>query len=496
SPREAQPKNNIGEYLSDKDSIVSSKSLDPDSDLSSLLSELKSLKEQIKVLSSQTSLLYTELVKNALKLPNLSHPNSPIGPEENAEIYYQSNKIFDPNSILRISDCSPVTGSAANCKSNSELCESLGIANFKAAAKVSGSRFLYWLGKGLILEQALIQYTLKRAVEFGFSPVATPELVKSSIVEKCGFRPRTDSFENGEPSQIYTIENANDPDSESNGDPLCLIATSEIPLTAMYSEETLTCYDPNLNSTKNSPEYPHSQKTDNGTADQLIGNKQDPNCDSQHDIPNVKWFGNGKKFHDKYKTHLRDTNTLFSKSPKKQQVPIALVGLSHCYRSEAGSRGKDTSGLYRLHAFTKLELVILAPQDDSDAALDFIVSFERTLFEELGLSIRILNMPTFELGASAHKKFDVEAEFPARRSLFGEISSASNCTDFQSRRLGIRYIPCGSQNSRFVHTLNGTACAVPRIIAAILENFQSGDGSSVSIPKVLWPYTMGLTKLT
>ncbi|OLY79461.1 Serine-tRNA ligase, partial [Smittium mucronatum] len=345
SPREAQPKNNIGESLSDKDSIVSSKSLDPDSDLSSLLSELKSLKEQIKVLSSQTSLLYTELVKNALKLPNLSHPNSPIGPEENAEIYYQSNKIFDPNFILRISDCSPVTGSAANCKSNSELCESLGIANFKAAAKVSGSRFLYWLGKGLILEQALIQYTLKRAVEFGFSPVATPELVKSSIVEKCGFRPRTDTFENGEPSQIYTIENANDPDSESNGDPLCLIATSEIPLTAMYSEETLTCYDPNLNSTKNSPEYPHSQKTDNGTADQLIGNKQDPNCDSQHDIPNVKWFGNGKKFHDKYKTHLRDTNTLFSKSPKKQQVPIALVGLSHCYRSEAGSRGKDTSGL-------------------------------------------------------------------------------------------------------------------------------------------------------
>ncbi|OMJ08120.1 Serine-tRNA ligase, mitochondrial [Smittium culicis] len=389
---------------------------------------------------------------------------------------------------------------------------------------------MYWLGKGVILEQALVQYTMKRAIEFGFSPVSTPELVKSSIIEKCGFRPRPSTSscdtnggsvdgENGpEPSQIYVIESGNSENDidagSSSEDPLCLIGTSEIPLTAMYSDEVLGCYD--ASKAQNMATYA-GNIYDSNDVSELKSETGASSFDTMvaSEIPDSRWFGKGQEYFEMFKDHLRanfmldssmslgakrNSTLATSSSGKPQVLPVAMVGISKCFRSEAGSRGKDTKGLYRLHNFQKLELVVISDTATSHNALDFIVSFEKVLFEELGLAIRILNMPTAELGASSYCKFDIEAKFPARTSGYGEISSASNCTDYQTRRLNIKYKPPHNQihnNSKleFAHSLNGTACAISRVVAAILENNQSHDGSYVNIPKVLWPYTMGLTRI-
>ncbi|KAJ2808195.1 seryl-tRNA synthetase [Coemansia guatemalensis] len=183
---------------------------------------------------------------------------------------------------------------------------------------------------------------------------------------------------------------------------------------------------------------------------------------------------------------------------KQDQLPINLAGTSHCFRAEAGSRGRDTRGIYRLHQFTKVELVTISDPSESDEELQKLVKFQESLYKALGLTYRVVEMPTQELGASAYQKFDIEAWMPGRKQ-WGEIASASNCTDYQSRRLGIRF---GVQNKRgklgatqFVHTLNATAVAVPRLVVAILESFQLPNGH-VTVPKALKPWMMGIGRLT
>lgn len=172
------------------------------------------------------------------------------------------------------------------------------------------------------------------------------------------------------------------------------------------------------------------------------------------------------------------------------ELPIKWVAFSHCFRPETGHHGSETRGLYRVHQFTKVELFILKDNGmkSSDSALQEILALQKSILNDLGLSCRILNMASAELGASAYQKYDIEAWFPAR-SRWGELTSSSNCTDYQSRRLMLRYRPKDRGPLQFAHTLNGTACAVPRIIQAILENNQQHDGS-VAIPSVLHPYML------
>lgn len=169
----------------------------------------------------------------------------------------------------------------------------------------------------------------------------------------------------------------------------------------------------------------------------------------------------------------------------EQELPIKWVAVSHCFRPETGHHGADSRGLYRVHQFTKVELFVIKTNDGptSDLALQEILNLQRRILTGLDLRCRILDMAPPELGASAYQKYDIEAFFPAR-SGWGELSSASNCTDFQARRLAIRYRTVSSGALQFVHTLNGTAMAVPRVIQAILENHQQADGS-VKIPKAL-----------
>jgi seryl-tRNA synthetase len=169
-------------------------------------------------------------------------------------------------------------------------------------------------------------------------------------------------------------------------------------------------------------------------------------------------------------------------------LPIMYAGLSHCFRTEAGSHGRATRGIYRVHQFTKVEMFGFTEptMEASNAFHAKIVSLEEEIFQALGIPYRVVDTCTGDLGGSAYRKFDLEAWMPGRGEggSFGEVTSASNCTDYQSRRLGIRCKTPGQKGTHFVHTLNGTAVACTRAIIAILENNQREDGT-VFVPEVL-----------
>src|SRR5436305_2106784 len=167
-----------------------------------------------------------------------------------------------------------------------------------------------------------------------------------------------------------------------------------------------------------------------------------------------------------------------------ERLPLRYVGYSTCFRREAGTYGKDMRGIFRVHQFDKVEMFSFCHPDQSWEEHDFLVSVEEEIVRAMGLSYRVVNICTGELGASAAKKIDLEAWLPGQGK-YREITSCSNCTDYQARRLAARMR--AEDGNRPVHTLNGTAVAIGRMIIAILENHQREDGS-VEVPEVLHPY--------
>jgi seryl-tRNA synthetase len=170
-------------------------------------------------------------------------------------------------------------------------------------------------------------------------------------------------------------------------------------------------------------------------------------------------------------------------------LPRRYVGLSHCFRTEAGAPGRDTRGLYRVHQFTKVEMFVFCTPEESDAQHQELLRIEEAIFQGLGLPYQVIDTCTGDLGGPAFRKFDLEAWMPGRgeHGEYGEVTSTSNCTDYQARRLNIRYRPPEKKGTQFVHTLNGTAVAATRALLAILENYQQADGSVV-VPEVLRPW--------
>ncbi len=167
------------------------------------------------------------------------------------------------------------------------------------------------------------------------------------------------------------------------------------------------------------------------------------------------------------------------------KLPIKMAGLSHCFRREAGAAGQFSKGLYRVHQFSKVEMFIYCLPEKSDEMHQYIRSVEEKIFQGLDVPYRVVDTCTGDLGASAYRKYDLEAWMPGRGD-YGEITSTSNCTDFQARRLGIKYKD--ENGTSYLHMLNGTAMALTRAMIAIIENNQQADGS-ILIPKNLVPYT-------
>lgn len=175
-----------------------------------------------------------------------------------------------------------------------------------------------------------------------------------------------------------------------------------------------------------------------------------------------------------------------------KELPLKLAAVSRCFRAEI-SNNFDEPGIYRVHQFTKVEMFVCTDEKESTKMLNNLVEIQENLFNHLGLNFKIIDMASHELGAPANRKFDIEGWYPGKK-VFGELSSSSNCTDYQSRRLNIKY-QTESNELKFVHTLNGTACAIPRMLMAICEMFQTKEGN-IKIPKLLVPFMDGKTEIT
>lgn len=305
-----------------------------------------------------------------------------------------------------------------------ELGRRLDILDFEAGARTSGSAFFFLKGQGALLEHALVQYALSMAIRSGFTPILPPDIVNSKFIRPCGFFPRPSPEGQDRPR---ALDRPRAPDRPLAHDQFLPVFTAQVDGDTSASPLKVLA--------------------------------------ATSEIP-LAAYHSGQVLQEK-------------------DLPIKWVALSHCFRPETGHHGAESRGLYRVHQFTKVELFVIKKNAaaSSDAVLHEILQLQRRILTGLELRCRILDMAPVELGASAYQKYDIEAFFPVR-SGWGELTSASNCTDFQARRLAIRYRLADQSALEFVHTLNGTALAIPRVIQAILENHQRADGS-VHIPKVL-----------
>ena len=341
----------------------------------------KSLRGKITEVEARQKEVDAELKDQASLIPNLTHPDVPTGGEDDAkEIRFVGTKPefdFEPLDHVAIS-------------------EKLDLIEFEAGARVAGSGFYYLKNDAVMLELALVQFSLQKLRSEGFTLFTTPDLARDSVLEGIGFNPR------GDETQIYSVNNTD----------LSLVATAEITLGGMLQNQTVDLKD----------------------------------------------------------------------------LPLKYAGLSHCFRTEAGAAGRKTRGIYRVHQFTKVEMFgFTAPDVEQSNSLQAeIVRIEEEIFQALEVPYRLIDTATGDLGGPAYRKYDLEAWMPGRGG-FGEVTSASNCTDYQARRLNIRCKEADKKGTQLVHTLNGTAVSCARAIIAVLENHQQKDGSVV-IPTALRPW--------
>lgn len=401
------------------------------------LEEARLLKTQLSTIEADEARLQTEIHNLALALPNLTSDATPRGDEPLVLSYINDHPEPTPAASDRV------------WRSHVHIGTELGLLDFAAAGTASGWGWYYLLDEGAQLEQALVSYALATATKYGWRQVSPPSMVYSHIAAACGFQPRDAHGE----TQVYTIAQSQ-ADRDRGRPELCMTGTAEIALAGMSADSVLD----------------------------------------------------------------------------EAALPRRRVAVSRCYRAEAGARGADTKGLYRVHEFTKVELFAWTrpgaegEEGESDEVFEEMVDMQIEILGGLGLHCRVLEMPSGDLGASAARKNDIEAWFPSRAKRdvvegagagagattgnnkststkdeeqgWGEVTSASICTDYQSRRLGTR-VRIASEGGKmtFPWTVNGTAMAVPRVLAAILENGWDEAEMTVTIPEVLRPWMDGREKI-
>jgi seryl-tRNA synthetase len=323
-----------------------------------------------------------------MQLPNLLHESVPVGKDDSGNVEVRSWGVI------------PKFG--FDVKNHIDLGLNLDIIDVERAGKVTGSRFFYLKGEGVLLDMALMSFALEEMTKKGYLPVEPPYLMRRDAYE--GVTALGDFEE-----VLYKIEDED----------LYLIATSEHPMAAMYMNEVL----------------------------------------------------------------------------KEEELPLKLAGISACFRKEAGAHGKDTRGMFRTHQFNKIEQFVFCTPEESWKLHEELLRNAEELVQKLGLPYRVVNVCTGDIGTVAAKKYDIEAWMPAQNA-YREVVSCSNCTDYQARRLGIRYREKeGAPTKGFLHTLNSTAIATGRTIVAILENFQQEDGTIV-VPEVLRKYMHDIEKIS
>ncbi|KAE8752854.1 hypothetical protein FOCC_FOCC000200 [Frankliniella occidentalis] len=342
------------------------------------------LNNELKVKTNET--LRRELVQEALKIPNDTHPEP--------QSYGNDAKVIKHIGTLPEFGFDP--------KPFDKLMEGTNQYRMKELAPLAGHKAYYLCRELADLEHALIRYVVQRLVKNGFSLISVPDILHHQIIECCGIPT------SGQRSIVYRLDGDKHLASAAEGE-LCLSGTAEMALGGFLM------------------------------------------------------------------------NQIFA----DENLPKRYVAVSRCYRAETAPIASER-GLYRVHQFTKVEMFGASTSHQSEDLLEEFRSIQEEIFSSLNLYLQVLDMPPHELGAPAHRKYDIEAWLPSRRE-FGEVSSCSNCTDYQSRRLNIQYTTKNSSLKEFVHTVNGTACAIPRLIMAICETHQQEDGC-IRIPPVLRPY--------
>ncbi|MBT6391585.1 MAG: serine--tRNA ligase [Candidatus Marinimicrobia bacterium] len=349
-------------------------------DSNDAIQSMRKVSQQIKELEEKTQASKLELDRHLLSLPNLPHESVPIGTDE------KDNPLVREWGEERQTDF--------KLKNHLELGEALGLFDFERGAKISGSGFPLYTGKGAKLERALINFMLDIHTEqHGYTEIFPPFVVRPESAITTGQLPKF-------AEDMYPSEK----------DDLWLIPTAEVPVTNIHRDEIMT-------------------------ADKL---------------------------------------------------PINYTAYSACFRREAGSYGKDTRGFLRLHQFNKVELVKFVTPENSYSELETLVTHAETVLQSLGLRYRVIELCSGDLSFSAAKCYDIELWAPGEQKWL-EVSSCSNFEDFQARRGNIRYRKTSDKKVDFVHTLNGSGVATPRLLVALLETYQNEDGS-ISIPKSLQPY--------
>ncbi|MBC1460728.1 serine--tRNA ligase [Listeria welshimeri] len=356
-------------------------------DADAKIEEMRVVGDRIKTLDIELREIDEKLDMILMSIPNIPHESTPVGESEddNVEIRKWGE--------VRTFDFEP--------KAHWDLGTDLDILDFENAAKVTGSRFVFYKKLGARLERALINFMMDlHSNEHGYEEMLLPYMVNRASMTGTGQLPK---FE----EDAFLIE----------AEDYFLIPTAEVPVTNYHREDIL----------------------------------------------------------------------------KAEDLPRKYTAFSACFRSEAGSAGRDTRGLIRQHQFNKVELVQFVKPEDSYEALEKLTSNAEEVLRRLELPYRVLSMCTADLGFTAAKKYDLEVWIPSYDS-YREISSCSNFESFQARRANIRFRREPGSKPEYVHTLNGSGLALGRTVAAILENYQDADGS-VRIPKVLQGYMGGIEKI-
>ncbi|HHV74579.1 MULTISPECIES: serine--tRNA ligase [unclassified Thermoanaerobacterium] len=349
-------------------------------DAEELIKEMKEISDKIKAMESEVKQYDEKLEELLWTIPNIPHESVPVGDSD-----------ADNVEIRRWGD---VREFDFEVKPHWDIGVELGLLDFEAASRVTGSRFTFYKGLGCRLERALINFMMDLHTEkHGYTEVFPPFMVHRRSMFGTGQLPK---FE----EDAFKVA----------GTDYFLIPTAEVPVTNMYRETII----------------------------------------------------DGEK------------------------LPIYNCAYSACFRQEAGSAGRDTRGLIRQHQFNKVELVKITEPEKSYEELEKMVSDAEDVLKTLGIPYRVVSICTGDLGFTAAKKYDLEVWMPSY-GRYVEISSCSNCEDFQARRANIKYRPKDGGKAQYVHTLNGSGVAVGRTFAAILENYQQKDGSVV-VPEALRPY--------
>jgi len=316
-------------------------------------------------------------------------------------------------------------------KEHFEIGEALGMMDFERAAKVSGSRFVYLKGQLARLERALGNFMLDlHTGRFGYTEVNPPLMVREDTLFGTGQMPKF------EPDLFWPIAGELFPSDQF------LNEIEDAPAT-VFEER-----------------FREQKKQRYG----LISTAE-----------------------------ISLTNFVREEILDEAQLPMRMTAWTPCFRAEAGAAGRDTRGMIRMHQFSKVELVSIATPEQSDAEHERMTDCAQEILKTLDLPHRVMMLSTGDMGFTAKKTYDIEVWLPGQNR-YREISSCSNCGDFQARRMNTRYRAAGEKSTRFVHTLNGSGLAVGRTLVAILENYQEADGS-VRVPDALLPYMGGVKKI-